>query len=118
MANDYGFGESGRTLVDSAARPGDVLLVLSCSGHSSNLISAAAAACRMDVTSVLFGSLLAPNDFPAGHRILVQSRSYSVIEVVHTAVSHVLVGLLRDRFGLEPPHGRRPVAANACSDRH
>jgi D-sedoheptulose 7-phosphate isomerase len=101
IANDYGFAESGAALVETTVSRGDVLLIFSCSGRSPNLVSAAHAAVRLGGHIVLVGSILAPLDFPASHRILVDSDKYSIIEVAHIAVAHSIVELLRARLGVE-----------------
>jgi D-sedoheptulose 7-phosphate isomerase len=106
MANDYGFAESGAALVEAHASSGDILLMFSCSGRSPNLVNAAHTAARLGVLTILVGSRLAPSDFPASHRILVQAEHYSVIESAHSVVAHIIVDLLRIRFGVESP--RRP----------
>jgi len=98
MANDYGFAESGGILVETSASLDDVLLIFSCSGRSPNLVNAARVARRLGVLTILIGSQLAPNDFPARHRVLIQSQDYSVIESVHSAVAHIIMDLLRIRF--------------------
>jgi D-sedoheptulose 7-phosphate isomerase len=103
MANDYGFAESGNAFIEATGSPGDILIVLSCSGSSPNLVNAAEAAVGMGMQTLLIGSILAPASFPAACRILVRSAHYSVIETAHTAVSHLLADILRRRFGLESP---------------
>jgi D-sedoheptulose 7-phosphate isomerase len=118
MANDHGFAESGAALIETKASSDDVLLIFSCSGRSPNLVNAAHAAARLGVLTVFFSSRLAPSDFPAGHRILVESVHYSVIEAAHSAVAHTIVDLLRIRFGVESPRHPRvsPYAMTANAD--
>lgn len=100
LANDVGFDESGEILIEASAAPGDTLIVFSGSGRSENLVKAAHAAQARGLTSVLIGSTAAPADFPASHRVLVDSDHYSVIEAVHLALTHVLADLFRDRIGV------------------
>jgi D-sedoheptulose 7-phosphate isomerase len=110
LANDYGFAESGVRLIETNSSPGDVLLILSCSGHSANVVNAARTAAQRGVATILLGSFIAPSDFPACPRILVQSPRYSVIEVVHNALAHLIVDVLRARFGLRLLNGVPRVA--------
>ncbi len=51
IANDYGYEEVFARQVRAHARPGDVLLLLSSSGHSPNLLAAASAARRCGAVS-------------------------------------------------------------------
>lgn len=51
IGNDYGFAEVYARQVRAHARPGDLLLLLSTSGRSRNLVEAARAAERLGVTS-------------------------------------------------------------------
>jgi D-sedoheptulose 7-phosphate isomerase len=103
MANDYGFAESGAALIETHASAGDILVIFSCSARSSNLLSAAHAAGRLGVVTLLVGSRLAPPDFPAQQAIVVGSEHYSVIEVAHLAVMHLLTDLVRQHLGVESP---------------
>jgi D-sedoheptulose 7-phosphate isomerase len=65
IANDYGFEEIFARQVRAHARPGDVLMLLSTSGKSPNLLRAAEAAARLGVTTwALTGR--APNPLARG----------------------------------------------------
>jgi D-sedoheptulose 7-phosphate isomerase len=109
LANDLGFEASGEVLIETHAGEGDVLIVFSGSGRSENLVRAAHTAQKRGLTSVLIGSVAAPDDFPATHRLLVDSDHYSAIEAVHLALTHVLTDLFRDRIN---------AGLARCSDRH
>jgi phosphoheptose isomerase len=50
LGNDYGFGEVFARQVRAHARPGDVLILLSTSGRSENLVAAAETATALGVT--------------------------------------------------------------------
>ncbi|HEV2756269.1 MAG TPA: SIS domain-containing protein [Actinomycetota bacterium] len=100
LSNDIGFAESGTVLVEATASPGDVLLIFSGSGRSPNLVAAARAAADRGVACVLIGSSAAPDAFPAAHRLLVPSDSYSVIETAHAALCHVFADLFREKVGV------------------
>jgi D-sedoheptulose 7-phosphate isomerase len=108
LANDLGFEASGEVLIETHAGEGDVLIVFSGSGRSENLVRAAHTAQKRGLTSVLIGSVAAPDDFPATHRLLVDSDHYSAIEAVHLALTHVLADLFRDRIN---------AGLARCSDR-
>jgi D-sedoheptulose 7-phosphate isomerase len=51
IGNDYGYDEVFARQVRAHGRPGDVLLLLSTSGASANLLTAAGAATEIDVTT-------------------------------------------------------------------
>jgi len=101
MANDYGFARSGAALIEATASEGDILVIFSCSARSPNLLHAAQTAARLGVVTLLIGSILAPADFPARSTILVQSKRYAVIETTHLAITHLISGLVRQRFGVQ-----------------
>jgi len=117
MTNDYGFAESGAALVETSGSSGDLLVIFSCSGSSANLVKAAHAAARLGVLTILIGSRLAPSDFPASQRIVVETENYSVIEATHSTIAHIIVDLLRIRFGVQSPrHPRLASYAMATNE--
>ena len=100
VASDIGFAQSGAFFVESSASPGDVLVVFSAGDGSRNLVNAAWAAADRGVVPVLLGSVGTADDFPAAHRVLVQSDDCAVVEAVHSAVAHAVADLVRRRLGV------------------
>ena len=95
-ANDYGFDAVFSRFVEGLGREGDVLLAISTSGNSMNIIKAAEAARGkgMQVVSLTgkSGGLLASM---ADQEIRVKGRKHSDrIQEVHIKILHILVMLI------------------------
>lgn len=94
IANDFRYEEVFSRQIDGRGRAGDVLLVLSVSGGSPNLVQAARLARRqgMTVLSVLGhrGSVAAESD----RVVVLGAGDYGVTEDLHLAVNHMVVRLL------------------------
>ena len=91
VGNDYGYDEVFARQVRAHGRPGDVLLTLSGSGRSANLLHAVAAAREADMTTwALTGP--APNPLAAivDEAITVTSLSVATTQECHLVVIHLL----------------------------
>ena len=91
LSNDYGFTESYARQVRAHGRRGDVLVALSTSGRSPNVVAAAAAASEVGMTVwALTG--LAPN--PLASRchdgIFVDAADTATVQEVHQVVIHLV----------------------------
>lgn len=96
VANDYGFDYIFSRYIEGIGRRGDVLLVISTSGNSANVIKAAEAALDMGMQVVALtgktGGLLAKL---ATVEIRVAGGQYSDrIQEVHIKIIHILVDLI------------------------
>jgi len=93
--NDLGFDEVFARQVEALCRPGDLLVLLSTSGESENLVRAASAArrCGAGVVALLGrgGGRLAKL---ADLALVVGSDDTARIQEMHLAVQHVIVALL------------------------
>ncbi|HEY5742916.1 MAG TPA: SIS domain-containing protein [Terrimicrobiaceae bacterium] len=91
VANDYGFQEIFARQVQAFAKPGDVLIALSTSGKSRNVLSAIEEARRREMkTLALLGK---GGGFTAGAadiNLIVRSDSTARIQEVHKFLLHVL----------------------------
>lgn len=97
-ANDAGFSRVFAEQVATHGRPGDVLLVLSCSGESDNIVEAISAArdAGMKVAALVgFGGGAA--EASADMTIHVRSRDYGAVESAFLVVEHCLTQVLRER---------------------
>ena len=91
LGNDYGFEHCFARQVDAHGRPGDVLVLLSTSGRSVNLLRAAEAAGRLGVTTLgLTGP--APNPLADGcdDTLAVAAASAAVVQEAQQVVVHLL----------------------------
>lgn len=98
LGNDYGFDTVFARQVEAYGAPGGVLLAISTSGRSPNVINAAKAAKQKDMaviglTGAGGGDLLAVSDV----LLTVPSRSTPLIQQAHAAVYHYLCGAVERR---------------------
>jgi len=98
-ANDLGFDAIFSRYIEAVGQPGDVLLAISTSGNSMNVIKAAEAAREKQMKVVALtgktGGLLAGM---ADVEIRVQGRKYSDrIQEMHIKVLHILVSLIEKK---------------------
>ncbi|MDX9759234.1 MAG: SIS domain-containing protein [Bacteroidota bacterium] len=92
VANDYGFAEVFSRQVQALGSEGDLLLMLSTSGNSPNLIRAAEEARTRGVTTVGLlgkggGTLLAHCDIP----IVVPGGTSDRIQEIHIKIIHIVI---------------------------
>ena len=99
LANDFAYDDVYRIMLETYARPGDVLIVFSGSGNSPNIVNACAYAKGAGIFVIGFGGrdggemkplcdicLLAPTD------------SMEALEDMHLMYEHALVTVLRGRL--------------------
>ena len=91
VCNDYGRDEVFARQVEAHGRPGDVLLLLSTSGASSNLLSAAD---RAHAGGLQVWAMTGPAPNPlarvADRRIVVEATSVSSVQEAHLVAVHAL----------------------------
>jgi D-sedoheptulose 7-phosphate isomerase len=101
IANDYGEHEFFARQVRAHGRPGDVLVALSTSGSSPNVVAAAKAAQEIGVTTwALTGP--APNPLAAlcDDAISVDALSMATVQEVHLALVHALCATMDESMGV------------------
>lgn len=97
VGNDYGFEQTFARQVRAHGRPGGVLVALSTSGRSLNVLSAADAATRLGMyTLALTGPEPNPLSRCCDDAIVVQSSSVAAIQEVHQVVIHLLCAAIDD----------------------
>jgi len=126
VANDYGYDATYSRLLDGVAQAGDVLVCMSTSGNSPNVVEAARTARRRGVHTIAMtgpgGGLLAPL---ADVLLAVPApvTAVSNIQEAHLVIGHALCGIVEatvfDATGqLRPPSGRSdPPPRNAGPER-
>jgi D-sedoheptulose 7-phosphate isomerase len=97
-SNDYGYQNWVAKCIDSYARSGDVVVLISSSGNSSNIVKAAKRAKELNLSVVTFSG------FDSGNKLKqfgdinfwLDSKAYNIIESIHGiwifAVVDMLVG--------------------------
>jgi D-sedoheptulose 7-phosphate isomerase len=101
IGNDYSFNEVFARQLVGLGRSGDVLIGISTSGNSKNVIRAAEEARQMGITSIgLIGSdggrLLEICDYS----ILVSSQITARIQECHILIGHTLCEIIEQKLGL------------------
>ena len=97
VGNDYGYESVFARYVAAIGRPGDVLVVLSTSGASKNLVSAVAVATELEMVTIgLLGPGVRPLHDLCSHVLAVSSDSQQAIQECHLVLVHVLVEHVED----------------------
>lgn len=97
VANDYGYDQIFSRQVEALGRPEDVLVVLSTSGASKNLVNAVDAANELGMATIgLLGAGARPLHQKCSHVLAVPSDSLQTIQVCHLVLVHVLVEQAED----------------------
>ncbi len=95
IGNDYGFDQVFEKQVQALAQPGDVLMAISTSGNSDNIIRALKAARDKGVATIgLSGSTGGEMAPWCDQTLLVPSGHTPLIQEVHLAVEHLLCQLV------------------------
>lgn len=91
-ANDYGFEGVFERMVQTIGQPGDLLVGISTSGQSENVVRALRAAQAMNIVTVglLGGGGGAALD-ACDHAFVVPSNDTAMIQTVHITVGHALL---------------------------
>ncbi|MCK4350529.1 MAG: SIS domain-containing protein [Candidatus Krumholzibacteria bacterium] len=102
LANDFSFDEVFSKQLESGAGAGDVLLALSTSGSSPNVIRAVERAAEMGMASLAFsgkggGDLAMKADIA----FVVPHDDFARIQEVHMTLGHILCGLVEEFLEVE-----------------
>ncbi|MFG3496564.1 SIS domain-containing protein [Streptomyces sp. NPDC047928] len=110
IGNDYGFEQVYSRQVAAHGRPGDVLVLLSTSGRSANLIAAAVTARRAGLRVwALTGRRPNPLAEAADEALCVDAATTATVQEAHLVAVHVLCECFDS--ALEAPAGRTARAA-------
>ena len=99
VSNDFSYPEVFEKPIEMFADPGDVLMAISSSGGSENILRGAAAATKCGCHVITLSGRRPDNPL----RVLgelnfyVPSMSYGHVEVGHLAISHTLLDTIMDR---------------------
>jgi D-sedoheptulose 7-phosphate isomerase len=101
IANDYDYREVFARQVEALVGQGDVLMVLSTSGNSENVVRALEVARgRGAVTVALLGKGGGIAGEAADHAIVVDSDSTARIQEAHIVIGHIVCELIEKELGL------------------
>lgn len=92
MGNDFGYEQVFAKPIEFCAVPGDVLIAISSSGRSANILNAVGAARARGVAVVTLSGFRPDNPLRAlgDWNFFVPSAAYGFVETVHAAVCHAL----------------------------
>jgi D-sedoheptulose 7-phosphate isomerase len=106
ISNDYGVSEAFARQVRAHGRPGDVLVALSTSGHSLNVLAAVEAARRLGVTAWgLTGPSPNPLTAACDDALSVESPSGATVQEIHLVAVHLLCAAIDIEVGCSVPQG-------------
>ncbi|MHB1162123.1 MAG: D-sedoheptulose-7-phosphate isomerase [Chloroflexota bacterium] len=106
FANDCGFEGLFERQVQALGKPGDVLIAISTSGNSPNVIRAIQAARAVGMGTVALTGPLGSAAGAASVAVRVPSRNTQYVQEAHLAVEHIVCDLVeRYLFGKEGPSG-------------
>lgn len=104
ISNDFGYPSVFEKPVDMFADPGDILMAISSSGRSENIMRAARKA-REKGCSVVTMSGFAPDNplrSQGDLNFYVPSKSYGHVEIAHLSLSHCLLDTIVRLYGSPP----------------
>jgi D-sedoheptulose 7-phosphate isomerase len=94
IANDYSYEEMFARQVEAFGRHGDILLALSTSGNSANVLRACTAARQIGMTTIaLTGASGGQLALRADIAIRVPSNDTAHIQEVHETIGHIIAGV-------------------------
>lgn len=95
LGNDYGYEHVFAKQLEFHARPGDLVVTISSSGRSPNIINAVAAARDGGCNVVTFSGFTDDNPLRSSGDVnfFVRSRQYGFVEVAHLSLCHAILDL-------------------------
>ena len=105
LCNDYGFEQIFARQVQALGRPGDILVAISTSGRSKNVLAAVEAASALGIRTVgLTGQGTSKLGEIVDHHLPIPSTNTAFIQQAHIAVIHIICELVEERLsGGTPP---------------
>jgi len=96
VGNDIGYDDIFVYQLESLSKPGDVLIAISSSGESPNIVKALTRAREMDVATIaMTGFSGGAAASIAGISLHVQGQNYGIVEDIHQSLMHILAQHLR-----------------------
>lgn len=102
VANDYSYDDVFARQVEALGRPGDVLIGISTSGNSKNVLRAIRTAKEMSlVTIALLGKDGGATKGLADQALVIPSESTARIQEAHILIGHILCDLIEQELQLD-----------------
>lgn len=99
VGNDYGFDEVFARQVDAFAQRGDVVIAMTTSGNSVNIVRALEAARRKGATAVAFTGNGGGNVARTADLVFMGPEGYAaIVQEVHQVMAHILCDLVEQRM--------------------
>lgn len=103
IANDIGIEDIFSYQIQSLGKPGDLLVAISSSGASPNIISALTAATSMGIKTIaMTGFTGGKSRNLADVELHVDARNYGVVEDTHQSIMHILAQYMRHAHLKQP----------------
>jgi D-sedoheptulose 7-phosphate isomerase len=95
LGNDFGYEHVFAKQIEFHGRPNDLLIAISSSGGSANILNAVAAARARDIRAVTFSGFKADNALRKSGDLnfYVPASEYGFVEMAHQALLHALLDL-------------------------
>ena len=96
LANDEGYDEAFARQIGYYGRPEDVLIAISSSGNSANIVNAVTAARERDCHVITMSGFQSDNTLRGlgDFNLYVPSGEYGFVEIAHLSLCHALVDLI------------------------
>lgn len=101
LANDYSFADVFAKQVEFHARPGDLLVAISSSGKSPNILNAARTARTLGCTILTMSGFAADNPLrrEGDMNVYLPSDFYGIVEIGHLALCHAILDYSMEQDG-------------------
>ena len=95
LGNDFGYDQIFAKQIEFHGRDGDLLIAISSSGRSPNILNAVRMGRSMNVKVVTFSGFTADNELRnAGDvNFFVDSKEYGFVEIAHLALCHAILDI-------------------------
>lgn len=96
FSNDYGYGNWIKKTIEYYYDPGDLIILISSSGKSKNILNAATFAKRKKIKLITFTGINKKNPLKklGDINIFIDSKSYNIVENIHQIILLSIVDLI------------------------
>lgn len=99
VSNDYGFESTYSRMLEAIGKKGDVLIALSTSGNSENVVNAVKMANSLDMLSVgMSGATGGKIKELCKHNIIIPSSNTARIQEAHIIVGHIFCQIIEEKL--------------------